>query len=257
MANEPVDLNALLTKAEQDNNLPKGTMSAILAQETGGNKKYLDDPTTYHYGLNKNGKRGPKDSDVISTAFGPFGIVESTGAKPGYGVDPLKDKSLPEQVRFAAQYLGARTKNAGSFEAGLAGYGEGKKYADSVMGRMGKGNGARPALPVVNPVAAVSLAGLEGGVPEAMPMEVPQQVFAQGIEMPQQQAVNYGPDPWETFKSTLVKGGDPVSTSSAVAKNNYFAPKDWSVFQQMFSKPQKARDKLNFASFGKWGKKGV
>lgn len=248
MANEPVDLNTLLSKAEQDNGLPAGAMSAILAQETGGNTKYLDDPTAYHYGLNKEGKRVAGHTGKVSTAFGPFGILESTGAKPGYGVEPLKDKSLPEQVRFAAQYLGARAKHAGSFEAGLAGYGEGSKYAESVMGKIGK----QGDVPVVNPVAALSSVGLEGGVPEAMPMEIPQQVFAQGMEMPQLQAIPQGPDPWEAFQKTLSPRGRPVV---AAPKQDFFAPKDWSVFQQMFAKPTKT--KVDFSAFGKWGKKGA
>ena len=249
MANEPVDLNTLLSKAEQANNLPAGSMSAILAQETGGNTKYLDDPTAYHYGLNKDGKRVAGHTGKVSTAFGPFGILESTGANPGYGVEPLKDKSLPEQVRFAAQYLGARAKHAGSFEAGLAGYGEGDGYANAVMGRMGN-----PKVAVSNPNsnAAVSPVGLEVGVPQAMPMEVPQQVLAQSMAMPQQHVIPQGPDPWEAFQKALPrKGGRPVVE---VPKQDFFAPKDWSVFQAMSNKPAR---KVDFSAFGKWGKKGV
>jgi hypothetical protein len=253
MANEPVDLNTLLSAAEKANNLPAGSMSAILAQETGGNSKYLDDPAAYHYGLNKDGKRIAGHTGKVSTAFGPFGILESTGANPGFGVEPLKDKSLPEQVRFAAQYLGARAKHAGSFEAGLAGYGEGSKYASSVMGKMGKGKGSSAGVPMVNPVAALSSIGLEDGVSEAMPVEVPPQVFAQGMEMPQLHAIPQGPDPWEAFQKTLPsKGGRPVVEAK---REDFFAPKDWSVFQTMFAKPTK--NKVDFSTFGKWGKKVV
>lgn len=125
----------LLEQAEKDRGLPAGLLSSLVQQETGGNQKYITDPTTYHYGLNKEGKRIAGHTGKISTAFGPFGILESTAADPGYGVKPLKDKSLEEQIRFAADYVVGRSKKAG-LKAGLAGYGEGDKYAKSVLGRI-------------------------------------------------------------------------------------------------------------------------
>lgn len=125
----------LLEQAEKDRGLPAGLLSSLVQQETGGNQKYITDPTTYHYGLNKEGKRIAGHTGKISTAFGPFGILESTAADPGYGVKPLKDKSLEEQIRFAADYVVGRSKKAG-LKAGLAGYGEGDKYAKSVLGRV-------------------------------------------------------------------------------------------------------------------------
>ena len=130
------DLKAKLDAAEKANNLPTGILGSIMNQETGGNKAYLDDPSKYHYGLNANGQRIAPHTGKVSTAFGPFGILESTGAKPGYGVGPLKDKSIDEQIRFTAEYLAARTRSAGSLFAGLSGYGEGSKYASQVLGRL-------------------------------------------------------------------------------------------------------------------------
>lgn len=130
------DLKAKLDAAEKANNLPTGILGSIMNQETGGNKAYLDDPSKYHYGLNANGQRIAPHTGKISTAFGPFGILESTGAKPGYGVSALKDKSIDEQIRFTAEYLAARTRSAGSLFAGLSGYGEGSKYASQVLGRL-------------------------------------------------------------------------------------------------------------------------
>ncbi len=132
------DLEAKLSAAESSNGLPAGTLRAVIAQETGGRTaEFLNDPEKYHYGLNAQGRRIAGHTGKVSTAFGPFGILESTGAKPGYGVSPLKDKSMDEQIRFAAEYLAARSRSAGSLSAGLAGYGEGAGYSRSVMGRIG------------------------------------------------------------------------------------------------------------------------
>ena len=132
----PEGISALLAQADQQRGFPAGTMASIMQQETGGNPKYLQDPTTYHYGLNEDGKRVAGHTGKVSTAFGPFGILESTASKLGYGVVPLQNKSLEEQVRFAADYLAARSKDGG-LAAGLAGYGEGEKYAKQVLARVG------------------------------------------------------------------------------------------------------------------------
>jgi hypothetical protein len=132
-------LDAKLAAADKANGLPPGTMRALMMQETGGRQAYLDDPAKYHYKLDENGRRIAPQSGKVSTAFGPFGLLESTAKKPGYGVSPLKDKSLDEQIRFASEYLGARSKDAGSLQGGLAGYGEGYGYSRSVMQHIGQG----------------------------------------------------------------------------------------------------------------------
>jgi hypothetical protein len=119
----------LLSAADARNGLPAGTMFAVMQQESGG--RFLDAPDTKHYpsGVAPNGKK--------SSAFGPFGILESTAAAPGYGVAPLKDKSLEEQVRFASDYLGGRIKaRGGDVVAGLADYGEGPQYGQQVAARI-------------------------------------------------------------------------------------------------------------------------
>lgn len=140
----PSDLLSQLSAAEKKAGLPEGTMLAILQQETGGNTKYLDDPAAYHYGLNAEGKRIAGHTGKVSTAFGPFGILESTARDPGFGVAPLKDKSFGEQARFASEYLAARSKKGG-LAAGLAGYGEGAKYGQQVAARIqGKNPTTRP-----------------------------------------------------------------------------------------------------------------
>lgn len=132
----PGNLGAQLAEREKAAGLPAGLMSSILQQEIGNRPEFLQDPTKYHYELNKDGKRIAGHTGKESTAFGPFGILESTAKDPGYGVKPLQNKSLEEQIRFASEYLAARIKAAGSVEAGLAGYGEGVKYAGAVMSRM-------------------------------------------------------------------------------------------------------------------------
>lgn len=160
----PSDLLEQLTTADKRAGLPVGTMQAILQQETGGNTKYLEDPTAYHYGLNAEGKRIAGHTGKVSTAFGPFGILESTARDPGFGVAPLKDKSLGEQIRFAADYLGARVKRDG-LEKGLAGYGEGTKYGQQVADRIKGG--------VVAPLASDKKS--DGVMPSAVPISPPTQ----------------------------------------------------------------------------------
>lgn len=131
-------IDAKLLAADEANGLPPGTMRSIMEQETGGKQKFLEDPSMYHYPLDAQGRRIAPHTGKVSTAFGPFGILESTASRPGYGVRPLKDKGIDEQIRFAGEYLGARVRSAGSLEAGLAGYGEGPAYSSSVMKRLAR-----------------------------------------------------------------------------------------------------------------------
>ena len=148
MANPVADaLAALEADTEKKYGLPSGILSSVRRQETGGKQEYIDTPDKYHYAVNADGRRVAGHTGKVSTAFGPYGIVESTAKQPGYGTTPLKDKSLNSQVDFAGQYLAGRIKNAGSVEAGLAGYGEGTKYANQVMKRMGTPMATTPAQP--------------------------------------------------------------------------------------------------------------
>lgn len=125
--------------------LPDGLMQSIIMQETSGKDEYFNEPGKYHYEPGTDGKRK-------STAFGPYGILDSTAKDPGYGVAPLKDKNnLAEQTRFATEYLAARIKDAvakgGTIEDGIAGYGEGVPYANAVMKRLNGGTVAAEAVP--------------------------------------------------------------------------------------------------------------
>lgn len=131
------ELQEKMRSAEKAYGLPAGTLGSIMKQEIGNDTSYLSDPAKYHYKLDASGRRIAPHTGKISTAFGPFGILESTAADPGYGVAPLKDKGIDEQIRFAAEYAAARAKAAGSLKGGLAGYGEGDAYSKSVMSRIG------------------------------------------------------------------------------------------------------------------------
>ena len=182
----PDALFSQLAQADKDRGFPPGTMQSLLMQETGGQAKYLSDPTTYHYPVGPDGKRK-------SSARGPFGILDSTAADPGYGVKPLANSGdLNEHIRFAGDYLDARSKSAGSLQAGLAGYGEGAKYATQVMRRTG--------APIVDPAPVV----VAQATPVAAPAPIVQAaapvapvVQAQAPSELVQQAV--APDQWQEY----------------------------------------------------------
>ena len=165
MKNVPADLVAMLSAEDKRYGRPDGTLLSVMQQEIGGQmSKYLSDPTAYHYQPNAQGKRIAPHTGKVSTAFGPFGILESTARDPGYGVKPLQNKSLPEQIRFASDYLQARSRQAGSLKGGLAGYGEGAKYANQVASRVG-GQQAKPNVieRVANAVFPAAHAAETGG----------------------------------------------------------------------------------------------
>ena len=236
------NLPAMLAAAEARAGLPKGIMAAVWQQETGGDPKYLKDPTTYHYPAGPDGRRVAAHSGAVSTAFGPFGIVESTAAKPGFGVAPMKDKSLGEQVRFAADYLAARTKSAGSLEAGLAGYGEGPKYASEVIKKLGKG-----APEVVTPPVVMATAAPQTAAPLEVPPQMVTMANAAPVAAPAGGTPLYtnGPDAWQAFLSKMPKLAPPVQ----VADLDFLKPKSVN-----FSMPAKSipLQRPNFAAFASW-----
>ncbi len=242
------NITALLAAADQRNGLPAGTMASIMKQETGGNTKYLTDPTAYHYGLNADGKRVAGHTGKVSTAFGPFGILESTGKDPGYGVAPLKDKSLDEQVRFASDYLAARSKSAGGLVQGLAGYGEGTKYASQVAGRIGIKGAAPVGAEAPAPVMAAAPVVQEPVAPEAPVVLAQAPVAAPQPVDPAQLAA------WQDFLQAMPQSrtqpGQPVN----VADMNYGAVAPaMNVPQFQFNPGRPQSQPVNFEAFGKWG----
>lgn len=187
------DLKAKLDAADKAAGLPTGMMRSILQQEIGKRKEFLEDPSKYHYEVGSDGLR--RDSKgTISNAFGPFGLLDSTAKRPGFGVAPLNDKSLDEQIRFASQYLAARIKHAkGDIFAGVGGYGEGAAYASQVLGRLpgggmsgltGAGIGISSASGPTNitigkidiQTAATDAAGVARGLRDALVREMNQGV---------------------------------------------------------------------------------
>lgn len=215
----PDQLIKMLSAADSRNGLPPGTMYSVMRQEIGGNDKFINDPAAYHYERNADGKRIAGHTGKVSTAFGPFGILESTGAKPGYGVAPLKDKSIDEQVRFASDYLAARSKSAGGLQAGLAGYGEGEKYAAQVTNRMnGKGMGGAPAVAPLSPPVVMAANAVPALQAEAMAASQPQQV--QQLQVPaevlQAQAATNpveSADAWAAFQAQR-RQAEPVQVAN-------------------------------------------
>lgn len=155
---EGSDIDAMLAAQDRKYGWPEGLAKAVWMQETGGRKEFIDNPAKYHYEKNKDGKRIAPHTGKVSTAFGPFGILESTARDPGYGVTPLQNKSLEEQIRFAFEYLYALEKEAGSLAGGLGRYGEGAGYARKIENRLNA------------PAAARSFsrgASVTGGAPQA------------------------------------------------------------------------------------------
>jgi len=209
----PDEIVKMLAAEDKRKNFPAGTMQSLMQQEVGGNlSKYMKDPTTYHYGLNAKGKRIAGHTGKVSTAFGPFGLLESTAAKPGYGVTPLGDKSsLVEQARFAADYLAARSKKAGSLDGGLAGYGEGAKYASQVAGRIPSAQATPPRRefshplmqePVLADAAPVNLSAVSAAPQAVASPDVAQVAAASSPGMP-------NADPWQEFLQRSREAGKP------------------------------------------------
>lgn len=218
---------ALMAAEEKRTGLPTGLLASLVQQETGGQQRFVDNPGDFHY------KAGPNGEKPKSTARGLGGILEGTARDPGYGVTPLKDWSVPEQLRFIADYSQARIKQAGSVEAGLAGYGQGAPYSKQVMARLGNAPVSNPSplampdaqfaqLPMQAPVEAPVV------VPEnpvvAAPVMPPPEVMAQAVAA---QPVAVAPDPWAAMKMAEAQqitpadmnyGGMPAPVQVAQAK---------------------------------------
>lgn len=204
----PDHVIGLLAAADQRNGLPPGTMYSVMQHEVGGQTdRFMADPSAYHYAANDKGQRIAAHTGKISTAFGPFGILESTGRDPGYGVAPLKDKTIEEQIRFSSDYLAARSKSGGSLQAGLAGYGEGEKYAAQVAGRIGGVPTSRKISPALGTQLASAAPVPVGNIEVAdLPPQADAPVVtadAMAVHQPVQVAANVppdvGPNAWQEF----------------------------------------------------------
>lgn len=244
----PDKVFSLLADADKQRGFPPGTMQSLLMQETGGQAKYLNDPTSYHYAANADGKRIAGHTGKISTAQGPFGILESTGRDPGYGVKPMGDRAnLAEHIRFAADYLDARSKSGGSLNAGLAGYGEGAKYASQVTRRRDGQPAVAPAAPAMaEPVVQMAQAPVVAEpvvtqTPEAAPV-----VLAQADPVP----VVQGQVVPEATQPEVVAQAQAVAPVGSPAFPTYQNPDFMAALGNILQ-----RSKPNFQAFGSFGKR--
>lgn len=252
------DLNRLLAEADARNGFPKGTMASVMQQESGGNNKFLDDPAAYHYAAGADGRRVAPHTGKVSTAFGPFGILESTAADPGYGVAPLKSKDLGEQVRFASDYLAARSKQAGGLTQGLAGYGEGEKYAQQVQGRVarngeaGISRGTRRPQPGETPVVPADPAA--SGITELAARSPAEQVPAQLAEVaPQPMPSTADQEAWVRFQQQMPRqevAQVPIAQQLASFGNLSQVPDFEAAGGPV------APQAIDFRTFGQWGQRG-
>ena len=244
MAQDINYLRKLIADNEARVGFPTGLSDAVMNQEISGKSDYIVDPSKYHYPQDASGNRK-------STAFGPFGILDSTAKDPGYGVKPLTDKSsLEDQARFHADYLAARIKSAGSLQGGLAGYGEGQRYADEVMRRMamnreaGNGRGSRRAQPTETVVDPTQLAQAP------TPVETPPVVEAPPVQVAQAPVaapVDTGPNEWQLLNARL------AAQQANEAPSLDFGVPDMRVAQIAQPTPQVQNRAVNFNAFGKWG----
>lgn len=232
---------SIMEAEEKRTGLPAGMLASLVKQETGGQQRFIDNPADFHY------KAGPNGEKPKSTARGLGGILESTARDPGYGVSPLKDWSVPEQLRFMADYTKARIKQAGSIKGGLAGYGEGGKYSQQVLARMGKSNG-NPVnqSPLQLPDEVFAKQAPLNAVAQAQ--DIPVQQAAPILEQPLQLAalpkkqittpvpVEVAVNQWEQFQNTMPAAFKPndmnymnagASPGFSIAKPNFDKFKGW------------------------------
>jgi len=186
---------------DKRNGLRKGTLRAIGDQESG----FRYDPGVPHY------PTGFTVDGVQSSAQGPWGILGSTGDRPGFGVSPLSvlDSDTPAQkftknAEFAGAYAKAR---------GIAAYGEGNKYAEQVNSRIDKGWGTTPVTQLaqaVNAPAPVMAAPVE--IPQAAPMVAAAEPVVPYMEDPalmDRQVMSAAPaqqvaaNPWDSFSVNM------------------------------------------------------
>jgi hypothetical protein len=253
----PDGLLQLFSQAEKANGLPAGTMASVMQQEIGGQlNKFLSDPTAYHYPVGPDGRRVAKHTGKVSTAFGPFGILESTAKDPGYGVKPLQSKDIGEQVRFAAEYLAARSKRSGGLVQGLAAYGEGDKYGAQVAKRMGLGTPALSVSPTPSTPAATNHTQVVTAKAPVQPAPVAPVAATAPAVAPVAAAVT--PDPWDIFLQRMQGTPAEVAEKPMVqAMSQYGIPQmrvpDFLATVSQTNQPQpKAFN--GFGGLASWGK---
>lgn len=253
----PDNIVNLLADADKRKGFPPGTMLSMMSQEAGGNfEKFISDPGAYHYPLNAEGKRVAKHSGVISTAKGPFGITDSTAKKPGYGVSPLVGTTFEDHLNFAADYLGGRAKAAGSLEGGMAGYGEGAKYASQVVDRRdGQTQSAGLRVPVqVAQSANMNVGSTTEGqsLPPGSSKNIPPE---QGVASAE--PALFTPNEWVAFTRAMHDSGAPAAldqNQSPTAAPVYAGVQVPDFLQGLRGVPGNVP--INFTGFGSYGVHG-
>lgn len=92
----------LIANVEQNNGIPSGLLSSLLAQESSFN------PDAYN---------------PSSGAEGIAQIIPSTAADPGYGISPVDPTNPAASISFAGQYLTALQQATGSWLNAVQAYG--------------------------------------------------------------------------------------------------------------------------------------
>lgn len=80
----------------------------------------------------------PKTGGLLRSSAGAEGITQlmpSTAKKPGFGIEPAKDKSEEEYSRVGKEYLSALHNKYGDWEMALAAYNAGPKNVDTAKGK--------------------------------------------------------------------------------------------------------------------------
>lgn len=85
------------------------------------------------------GKHFSAEGKLTTSKAGAEGITQlmpSTAAKPGFGIEPAKDKSEGEYLRVGKEYLGKLLdKFGGDVEKALAAYNAGMKNVSNAIGK--------------------------------------------------------------------------------------------------------------------------
>lgn len=107
---------------------PKSVPRNTAAPTTGGASKF-DTVFNKLIGQESGGNHTDSSGNLTTSPKGAKGITQvmpNTGDDPGFGVDPIKDKSQSEYIRFGKDYLKAMLKEFdGDYEKALAAYNSG------------------------------------------------------------------------------------------------------------------------------------
>lgn len=192
---------------ESQYGFPSGTLSALIKQESGGNPAAVS----------------PKGARGLTQ------VMPATARDPGFGVQPMRDESTLEQLRFGADYLNAMVQRYGSLDKALAAYNAGpgavdkyggvppfketQGYVSKILGAINPVGTAQARdlyqeMPSVQPVA-------ESPPPAAAPAAKPRDLFAEaGI----QTTPKDGPFEWDTRRvPNKAKGAPPLVRADVAA----------------------------------------